>query len=220
MKRKWRFKEKRRSDGSDNVDQWRIQLFGTILLFSAIGLVRLDTEDVKRRRSVRLGEPLLRHCGAPWHTSMGRNVTVHFSVTYSSPLDVLSLPPFFSSLLSSPFNSDGQPNESNAIAYTRRGHLPLYKYFYQFCQRTRCRLITRSVMKASCSRAEVLSCSLCPFFTPVKTLLWAKSSCHVLFSYIENAAPMFSINGRVTYSAIFFLSSNFFAIVIRVQQQF
>lgn len=153
---------------------------------------------------MRLGEPLLRHCGAPWHTSMGRNVTVHFSVTYSSPLDVLSLPPFFSSLLSSPFNSVGQPNESNAIAYTRREHLPLYKYFYQFCQRTRCRLITRSVMKASSSRAEVLSCSLCSFFTPVKTLLWAKSSCHVLFSYIENAAPMFSINGRVTYSAIFF----------------
>lgn len=51
MKRKWRFKEKRRSDGSDNVDQWRIQLFGTILLFSAIGLVRLDTEDVKREEA-------------------------------------------------------------------------------------------------------------------------------------------------------------------------
>lgn len=46
--RKWRFKEKRRSDSSGNIDQWRIQLFGTILLFSAIGLVRLDTEDVKR----------------------------------------------------------------------------------------------------------------------------------------------------------------------------
>lgn len=132
---------------------------------------------------------------------MGRNVTVHSLVTYSSPLDVLSLPPFFLSLSLQLCRSTERVERDRV--YTQ-GHLPLYKYFYQFCQRTRRRLITRSVMKASSSRAEVLSCSLCSFFTPVKTLLWAKSSCHVLFSYIENAAPMFSINGRVTYSAIFF----------------
>lgn len=118
---------------------------------------------------------------------MGRNVTVPSAVTYS-PGDARSLFPVPSSFLLvsplflAPFLCSPLSRLLLGQASVERERFavlcfPAALYFYRAnlnpWHRTRRRLITRSVMKASSSRAEVLSCSREPpyrlslsFFTP------------------------------------------------------